>query len=162
MSATLFLFTAISVSPRSFLTHAQSSNELSVATRITLGAASALPASTFCVAIHLESVASTRNIAVTRRDVRRRIIFEGIMCFAIPLVLMALRKFSVLVLFAHSNIQWVDFVVQDHRFDILEDYGCQAATYVSIPAVFIVWLPPLTFSCGTLIFSGGCLPFLVS
>lgn len=39
-----------------------------------------------------------------------------------------------------------DTIVQDHRFAILEDFGCQAAVYDSLPALVIVWLPPLCIS----------------
>ena len=39
-----------------------------------------------------------------------------------------------------------DTIVQDHRFVILEDFGCQAAVYDSLPALIIVWLPPLCIS----------------
>jgi pheromone a factor receptor len=39
-----------------------------------------------------------------------------------------------------------DTIVQDHRFVILEDYGCQAAVYNSLPALIIVWSPPLCIS----------------
>ena len=48
-------------------------------------------------------------------------------------------------------------MVQGHRFDIIEDIGCQPATYYSIPGVFIVWFPPLLFSSITLIYSSFAL-----
>ena len=44
--------------------------------------------------------------------------------------------------------------MQGHRFDIIEDIGCQAATYYSIPAVFIIWFPPLLFATITFIYGG--------
>lgn len=44
-----------------------------------------------------------------------------------------------------------DAIVQDRRFVILEDFGCQAAVNNSLPALIIVWLPPLCISIiGTL------------
>ncbi|KAG5641596.1 hypothetical protein DXG03_004671 [Asterophora parasitica] len=45
------------------------------------------------------------------------------------------------------------YIVQGHRYDIFEDTGCQAALYISIPAVFIVWFPQLLFSVITLIYA---------
>lgn len=49
---------------------------------------------------------------------------------------------------AHTS---ADTIVQDRRFVILEDYGCQAAVHNSLPALIIVWLPPLCISMiGTL------------
>ena len=39
-----------------------------------------------------------------------------------------------------------DTIVQDRRFVILEDFGCQAAVHDSLLALIIVWLPPLSIS----------------
>jgi len=43
-------------------------------------------------------------------------------------------------------------IVQGHRFDIYEDFGCSPAIYVSIPSIFILDIPPLVFSTLALIF----------
>ena len=48
----------------------------------------------------------------------------------------------------------LDYVVQGHRFDIVEDFGCRATTYVSLASTFIIWVPPLAFSVGGSIFAG--------
>jgi pheromone a factor receptor len=39
-----------------------------------------------------------------------------------------------------------DTIVQDRRFLIVKDLGCQVAVHNSIPALIIVWLPPLCIS----------------
>ncbi|KAG6839253.1 Pheromone B beta 1 receptor [Blastosporella zonata] len=70
-------------------------------------------------------------------DKRRRQIFEALMCFGLPIFFMALH-----------------FVVQGHRFDIIEQYGCRPTTYFSIPSIFIVWLPPLLASAASFVYSG--------
>lgn len=44
--------------------------------------------------------------------------------------------------------------MQGHRFDIVEAIGCQPATYYSVPAVFIVWFPPLLLSTITFVYAG--------
>src|ERR1700759_2274699 len=36
-----------------------------------------------------------------------------------------------------------DFFVQHHRFEIVQDFGCQAAIYPSTLAIILIWLPPL-------------------
>lgn len=49
--------------------------------------------------------------------------------------------------------------MQGHRFDIIEEYGCRPTTYFSIPAIFIVWIPPILLSIACLVFAGmsyGC------
>ncbi|KAF9803215.1 hypothetical protein IEO21_09726 [Rhodonia placenta] len=107
-----------------------------ITTKIIIGANSALPACTLCICKHLELIASGRAVRLTHEDKRRRMFFELAMCFGVPMMLMALQ-----------------YVVQGHRFDIVEDIGCQPATYYSIPAVFIVWFPPLLFSTITLIYA---------
>jgi len=38
------------------------------------------------------------------------------------------------------------YVVQGHRFDLAEDLGCTPAVYMSIPAILILWFPPLLIS----------------
>ncbi|EDR06641.1 STE3-like pheromone receptor [Laccaria bicolor S238N-H82] len=53
------------------------------------------------------------------------------------------------------------YVVQGHRFGIIEGYGCRPTTYFSIAAIFIVWLPPLILSIGAIAFAGLVLrPFI--
>lgn len=39
-----------------------------------------------------------------------------------------------------------DAIVQDRRFIIVEDLGCQVAVHNSILALIMVWLPPLCIS----------------
>ncbi|KAI0946031.1 hypothetical protein AcV7_010118 [Taiwanofungus camphoratus] len=107
-----------------------------ITTKIIIGASSALPAATMCICKHLELVSSGRVVRLTNEDKRRRTIFELVMCFGVPMILMALH-----------------YIVQGHRFDIVEAIGCQPATYYSIPAVFIVWFPPLVLSMITLIYA---------
>lgn len=50
-------------------------------------------------------------------------------------------------------------MVQGHRFDIIESYGCRPTTYFSIPAIFIVYLPPLLMAATALAFAGMVFSF---
>lgn len=43
----------------------------------------------------------------------------------------------------------VDYIVQGHRFDIVEDFGCRPTVYVSIPAIFLIWVLPITAALAT-------------
>jgi pheromone a factor receptor len=45
-----------------------------------------------------------------------------------------------------------DTIVQDRRFVILEDFGCQAAVQDSLLALMIVWFPPLCISTIGIVF----------
>ncbi|KIJ08355.1 hypothetical protein PAXINDRAFT_88958 [Paxillus involutus ATCC 200175] len=111
-----------------------------ITTKIMIGANSALPIATMCVCKHLELVSSNRRVRFDHADRRRRIIFDSIMCFGVPLILMALH-----------------YVVQGHRFDIFENFGCQPTVYFSIAAIFIVYVPPLAFSIATLVYAATSL-----
>lgn len=75
------------------------------------------------------------------------------MCIGLPLVFMALRTYlgqDWLI----RLISYLDYIVQGHRFDIIEDFGCRPTIYYSIPAIFIVWMPPLLTASGALVYSG--------
>ncbi|THH17676.1 hypothetical protein EW146_g3174 [Bondarzewia mesenterica] len=43
-------------------------------------------------------------------------------------------------------------IVQDHRFSIVENFGCQAAVFNSLPALILVWIPPLLLSAVALLY----------
>ncbi|KAK7680869.1 hypothetical protein QCA50_016179 [Cerrena zonata] len=107
-----------------------------ITTKIIIGANIALPAACMCVCIHLEQVASVRNVRTSREDKARRQIREAILCFLVPMIWMGLH-----------------YIVQGHRFDIIEGFGCRPSTYVSLPAIFLIWFPPLLMSLITAIFA---------
>ncbi|KAF7344269.1 Fungal pheromone STE3G-protein-coupled receptor [Mycena venus] len=46
------------------------------------------------------------------------------------------------------------YIVQEHRFDIIEDIGCRPTTYVSIPAILIFYGPIAVVVMLTIIFAG--------
>ncbi|KAK6987709.1 STE3-domain-containing protein [Favolaschia claudopus] len=108
-----------------------------ISTKLIIGSNFALPAACLCICIHLEQVSSIRAVRVTIDDKKRRQLFEALMCFGLPLVFMALH-----------------YVVQGHRFDIIQEYGCRPATFISIPAIFIVWIPPMILAIAALVFAG--------
>ncbi|CAE6475099.1 unnamed protein product [Rhizoctonia solani] len=115
-----------------------------ISAKIVIGGNVALPASTLCICRYLAQVASPRHAIANSSDKRRRMIFELCMCALLPAVGMALH-----------------YVVQGHRFDIIEDFGCNPTTYVSVAALFIVYLPPLILALGTLIYAGIALRWFV-
>lgn len=67
---------------------------------------------------------------------------------------MALRESDILCwssAIAHGR---PDYIVQGHRFDIVEDFGCRASIFVSLASVFLIWVPVLFFSLGSFVLSG--------
>ncbi|KAG8685694.1 hypothetical protein FRC08_012966 [Ceratobasidium sp. 394] len=115
-----------------------------IVTKLVIGGNIGLPASTFCICRYLAAVASPHHTIANAADKRRRMIFELLMTVGLPCIGMALH-----------------YIVQGHRFDILEDFGCNPATYVSVAALFIVYLPPIVLSLGTLIYAGIALRWFV-
>ncbi|KAF7795775.1 hypothetical protein EIP86_006942 [Pleurotus ostreatoroseus] len=101
-----------------------------------LGSTVAIPAAALCVCRQLESAASGRAKQISDVDHRRRKIFECVLCIGGPVLFMLLHC-----------------IVQDHRFDIVETIGCRPATFVSVPALFVLWFPPLLLSIIALIYA---------
>ncbi|OAX34697.1 fungal pheromone STE3G-protein-coupled receptor [Rhizopogon vinicolor AM-OR11-026] len=95
-----------------------------------------IPAACLCICIHLERMASfcATSTSVAKR---RRILFECLMCFGLPLAYAALH-----------------LIVQPRRFDVYANFGCRPTTYSSILALLLVWTPPLALSFVTLLFCG--------
>ncbi|KAI6030039.1 Rcb2.42 [Pisolithus marmoratus] len=103
-----------------------------ITTKLQVGSNMALPTCCLCICIHLERIASVRQVRTSHSDKIRRMIFDVVFCWMIPIVYMSLH-----------------YVVQGHRFDIVEDFGCRPTVYVSIPAVFLMWVPPITAALAT-------------
>ncbi|KAG8857217.1 hypothetical protein FRB96_005892 [Tulasnella sp. 330] len=107
-----------------------------ITTKFIIGVQVAIPAASLCITKHLESIASLRQTIETAQDKRRRKIFEICMCGVLPCIIMALH-----------------YVVQGHRFDIAEDFGCIATVYISWPAILIVYIPPLALGFASFIYA---------
>jgi len=69
---------------------------------------------------------------------------------------MALRKSPVVLssTTTEGSIRLADYIVQGHRYDIIQYIGCLPTTYVSIPGIIIVYLPPLLLSIGGSVYAG--------
>ncbi|KAG6906376.1 hypothetical protein DXG01_014249 [Tephrocybe rancida] len=70
------------------------------------------------------------------RKKRRRVALDLVMCWALPMIYMALH-----------------YVVQGHRFDIIENLGCRPAIFNSIQSIMLVWVPPLLVTSLTFIYA---------
>lgn len=108
-----------------------------IVTKLQIGATMALPACCLCLCIHLERIASVREVGTQKRLQRLRRLFDFSLCWLLPMVYMALH-----------------YVVQGHRYDIVEDLGCRPATYNSLQSIFLVWVPPLIVVVLTLVYAG--------
>jgi len=117
------------------------------------------PAVALCVCRQLEIVSSTLDVSYDPRNKYFTSVFHYVMCLAIPVVYAILRKFqtkSPLSVMSHKPISFEpspDLVVQDRRFVLVQEFGCQAAIYPSVPALFLTWFIPLILCTVTVFYA---------
>ncbi|KAG2335733.1 STE3-domain-containing protein [Suillus weaverae] len=108
-----------------------------ISTKLLIGASIGIPASALCISRRLYSIAVIKTASPTRQDKWRAVIIDLSISIGIPVMVMALH-----------------YIVQGHRFDILEDIGCWPATYNVIPAYFLVYMWPPLLGCISFVYSG--------
>ncbi|KAG8809281.1 a-factor receptor, partial [Serendipita sp. 400] len=107
-----------------------------ISTKIIIGLNVALPCVSLCIQRRLHQISRISQVQTTYDQRRRQIYIDVSIGLGAPLLIMALH-----------------YIVQGHRFDIIEDYGCWPNTYVSWPA-FVVLIPWATiFSTISLIYA---------
>ncbi|TEB23050.1 STE3-domain-containing protein [Coprinellus micaceus] len=111
-----------------------------IVTKLQIGGNIALPACCLALCINLESIASLRNAHTTPASKRRKLFLELGFCWILPMIYMVLH-----------------YVVQGHRYDIVEDFGCRPTTYNSVASIFLIWVPPMLCVVVTLILASLCL-----
>jgi hypothetical protein len=116
------------------------------ATAIITGFNLAIPSVALCLALNL---ARSHTHKVPRCKLSKELLF----CFVLPVTYIALRVYSPFLVQSEPYHR-TDTIVQDHRYDIIENVGCRPATYASLPSVILVWLPPILLSISTLAISG--------
>ncbi|KAJ7145545.1 GPCR fungal pheromone mating factor [Mycena epipterygia] len=89
-----------------------------ITTKIKIGADVALPVCALALALQV--------YRITLQKPRLGTGLELGACFGFPFLIMILHT-----------------IVQGHRFDIYEDFGCSPAIYLSIPSIIILDVPPL-------------------
>ncbi|KAI0078462.1 STE3-domain-containing protein [Panus rudis PR-1116 ss-1] len=107
-----------------------------ISTKLNIGAMSAIPASVFCISKYLELVSSQRASKLLPVSGWRSKFLDMFLCLCLPIVLMALH-----------------FVVQERRYDIIENIGCVPATFNAIPSILVVYLVPFLLIFGTFIYA---------
>ncbi|KAJ6617169.1 pheromone A receptor-domain-containing protein [Mycena sp. CBHHK59/15] len=105
-----------------------------IVTKLKIGATMALPACCLCLALQLYHIASSLK---TPQRGRQGIIVDLVLCWGLPVIIMALH-----------------YVVQGHRFDIVEDFGCRPAIYISLLSILLVDLPPGITALVALVYCG--------
>ncbi|KAJ6470316.1 putative transmembrane pheromone receptor [Mycena sanguinolenta] len=83
-----------------------------ISTRLIVGISVAIPAASLCINRRLYKIASCQNGSVTQADKRRAVLVDLAIGLGIPFLQMPLQ-----------------FIVQGHRFNIVENIGCYPTTY---------------------------------
>lgn len=99
--------------------------------------------SSLCVLLKLESIASLRQAHSTHSDRTRRLCFDIAIGLGIPALQIPLF-----------------FIVQSYRLDVIEDIGCSAPLYSSVPAIFVFYLWRIVVSGLCAIYAGTFLESL--
>ncbi|RDB18294.1 Pheromone B alpha 3 receptor [Hypsizygus marmoreus] len=97
-----------------------------ISIRIIMGASVGLPAASLCINRRLYSIASVRAVNVTRAEKSRAILIDSLICVLFPIL----------------YITW-QYVIQGHRFNVLEDIGCYPALYNTLLAYFLSGMWPI-------------------
>jgi len=97
-----------------------------ITTKLMIGLAVGIPAASLCINMRLYTIASIRSVTFTKDDRRRAILIDLAIGVGIPVLVMTLH-----------------YIVQGHRFDIVEDVGCRPFTFNTPLAYPLVILPPL-------------------
>ncbi|KAI0702576.1 STE3-domain-containing protein [Earliella scabrosa] len=107
-----------------------------ISTKFLIGAGVGIPASTLCINRRLYKITSVRSVSVTRDEKRRAMIIDLAISVGIPVLVMILH-----------------YVVQGHRFNILEGVGCVPEIYNTPPAYPLVFMWPPLIGCVSFVYA---------
>ncbi|TFK95865.1 putative fungal pheromoneG-protein-coupled receptor [Pterulicium gracile] len=99
-----------------------------ISIRIFAGATLGIPASALCIVRRLYKIASLNSTSVTRAEKRRAVMLDLFIAVVFPIILTALQ-----------------YVVQGHRFDVIEEVGCMVFLYNTPVAYVITFMWPVIF-----------------
>ena len=91
---------------------------------------------------------------VVRRDRRRIVIFDFVICWGTPVLFIGLSELYLVFFPGIAGGRLTDHTVQGRRFDIIQYIGCRATTYVLILGILMICVPPLLLSVGTSAYAG--------
>lgn len=105
------------------------------AIKLQTGVGPGLSGAGLCITRRLAKVATSQSVLLDRRQRRNDMIVDTCIGIAIPVIIMI-----------------ASVVVQPHRFDLVEGFGCNLPLWLSIPAVCIIPLWPIVFSLASSIY----------
>ena len=112
----------------------------------------------------LYHISSVRSATITRREKRRVILADCAIALGIPFVEQFACMSHLPPVIFQILTRWEDYIVEGHRFDILEDIGCYPTVYNTPVGFFFVFVWPIViglisgvYGC-TLLCDFRCLP----
>jgi len=107
-----------------------------ISTRFIVGASIAIPAALFVINHRLYKIATRSATYLTAAEKRRDVYFDLAIGLGIPIIHMAMQ-----------------LIVEGHRFDIFEEYGCYPNIYNTPPTLVITLIWPLIILTATAVYS---------
>ncbi|THH19065.1 hypothetical protein EUX98_g8848 [Antrodiella citrinella] len=96
-----------------------------ISTRILIGASVGIPAASLCINRRLYLIARVQAVVVSRAEKQRAVLIDSLICVLFPVVVVILS-----------------YIVQGHRFNILEDIGCTTALFnTPLTYILVSWWP---------------------
>ncbi|KAG8720620.1 a-factor receptor [Ceratobasidium sp. 394] len=109
-----------------------------ISTKLIIGLSVGITASSLCINRHLYYITTVhKRGSISPSEKRRTMILDLSFGIGLPVLVMALH-----------------YIVHDHRFDILEDYGCWPVIYNTLLAIPLVMIWPIGISVASLIYAG--------
>ncbi|KZT37710.1 STE3-domain-containing protein [Sistotremastrum suecicum HHB10207 ss-3] len=106
-----------------------------ITTKILIGLSVGLPAASFCINRRLYHIASISQVRRTPRDRQKSLCIDLAIGLGLPILVMILH-----------------YIVQGHRYDIFEGYGCWPTTYNTVPAYPLVFMWPILLGTLSLVY----------
>ncbi|KIM26530.1 hypothetical protein M408DRAFT_72477 [Serendipita vermifera MAFF 305830] len=108
-----------------------------IATKLIIGLNVAMPCVSLCIQRRLYHISRISQVSPTHEQRRREIYVDLSIGLGFPVLIMILH-----------------YIVQGHRYDIYEDYGCWPNVYLSWPAFVLVLPWPIVISSVSLVYAG--------
>ncbi|KIM66574.1 hypothetical protein SCLCIDRAFT_1211339 [Scleroderma citrinum Foug A] len=97
-----------------------------ISTKFMIGLAVAIPSASLCINRRLYHIVSVESVTKTRAEKRRDVLVDLAIGVGIPVLEMILH-----------------YIVQGHRFNIVEEFGCFPDTWNTTPAYLLVFAWPI-------------------
>lgn len=107
-----------------------------ISTKLIIGAAIGIPCASLCINRRLYCISGVQTVTTSRKDKLKALAVDLSIGILIPMIIMALH-----------------YVVQGHRYDILEDVGCIPATYNVTLTYVLIQVPTLSIFLATTVYA---------